>query len=80
MIHLIAGLIVLVLGAWGIIAWWVDFGAILRGLIPPLLVLVGLAAVGAGLQKTRGAAEPEDEDLDEPNADTTPALERRNVA
>jgi len=80
MIHLIAGLIVLVLGAWGIIAWWGDFGAVLRGLIPPLLVLIGLVAIGAGLGKTSGAAEPEHEDLDEPDADTTSARGRRNVA
>ncbi len=80
MMHLIAGLIVLVLGASGIVAWWGDFGAVLRGLIPLLLVLLGLAAIGAGFQKTRRAAQPKDEDLDDRNADTTPALRRRNVA
>ena len=68
MIHLIAGLIVLVLGAWGVIAWWDDFGAVLRGLFPAWLILVGLAAIGAGFQKTLRPAETE-EDLQEPSGD-----------
>ncbi len=69
MIHLIVGLGTLCLGAWGIITWWEHFGEVLRGLIPFLLVVVGLAAIGAGFRKTTGEAE--DEDADEPNADTT---------
>lgn len=68
MIHLIGGLVTLVLGVWGIIVWWNHFGELLRGLIPLLLVLVGLAAIGAGFRKAIGEAE--NEDLEEPNADT----------
>ena len=68
MIHLIVGVVTLALGAWGIISWWGHFGEFLRGLIPILLVLVGLAAVGAGFRKTIGEAE--DEDSEEPSADT----------
>ena len=64
MIHLIVGVLSLVLGAWGMIVWWGHFGELLRGLIPMLLVLVGLAAVGAGFRKTIGEAE--DEDAEEP--------------
>lgn len=68
MIHLIVGLIALVVGSWGIIVWWNDFGELLRGLIPLMLVLLGLAAIGAGLQKT--VSEAEDEALEEPGAET----------
>ncbi len=70
MIDLMVGLIFLCLGAWGIIAWWDDFGELLRGLIPLLLVVAGLAAIGAGFGKTRHQAEHEDEDLEERGADT----------
>ncbi len=70
MIHLIVGLATLCFGAWGIIAWWDHFGEVLRGLIPLLLVLVGLAAIGAGLQKAIGGAE--NEDAEEPNSEPTP--------
>ena len=51
MVHLIIGLVLLVLGAWGIIEWWDDFGELMRGLVPLSLVLVGLAAIGAGFKK-----------------------------
>lgn len=70
MIHLIVGLATLCFGAWGMIAWWDHFGEVLRGLVPLLLVLVGLAAIGAGFQKAvRGA---ENEDVEEPNTEPTP--------
>ncbi len=66
--HLIAGLILLALGAWGIIAWWEDFGELLRGLIPCLLILLGLVAIGAGFQRTSREAMQEDESLKESGA------------
>ncbi len=74
MIHLIAGVIFLVLGAWAIIGWWGDFGAFLRGLVPLLLVLVGLAAIGAALRKT-ASGEAGYEDVEEPGAETHVNLE-----
>lgn len=80
MTHPVAGLIALGLGAWGVVAWWGDFGAVLRGLTPLPFVLVGMAAIGAGLTKTRRAVEPEDEDRDDRNAGTASAPRRRNVA
>ena len=70
---LIVGLVLLVLGAWGMISWWDDFGEFLRGVIPLLFVLVGLAALGAGLRKTIQESGHEDEDSDEPSADITRA-------
>ena len=68
--HLIVGLILLILGAWGIITWWADFGVALRGLVPVVVVLLGLAAVGAGLQKHTGVVEDEEEGSQEPSART----------
>ncbi|MHC4251925.1 MAG: hypothetical protein ACYS9X_22625 [Planctomycetota bacterium] len=68
MIHLLVGLVALCLGAWGIISWWNYFGECLRGFIPIMLVLLGLAAIGAGLRKLTG--ESEGGDAREPGADT----------
>ncbi|MHC4505377.1 MAG: hypothetical protein ACYTFI_18905 [Planctomycetota bacterium] len=68
MIHLVVGLVTLCLGAWGIIVWWGHFGEALRGLIPLLLVLVGLAAIGAGFRKTIGGFGGENPE--QPSPDT----------
>ncbi len=51
MLHVIIGLVFLVLGVFGIISWWSDFGLVLRGLIPFLLLIGGLIAIGSGLSK-----------------------------
>ena len=66
--HLIAGLILLALGAWGIIAWWEDFGELLRGAIPLLIALAGLAAIGSGFQRIMREAESEDEGREDAGA------------
>jgi len=72
MTNLIVGLICLALGAWGITAWWDEFGAVLRGLLPVAILLVGLAAVGAGM-KRKAACKPqvEDEDQAMPSGDAS---------
>ncbi len=54
MTHLIAGVIALVLGLAGMIAWWDAFGEFLRGFAPIALVLVGLTAIGAHLKNHSG--------------------------
>ena len=51
--NIVLGLVAFVLGIFGIISWWPDFGAVLRGLIPFLLLLGGLVAIGAGLSKEK---------------------------
>jgi hypothetical protein len=61
---MVFGAIVLLLGAWGMIGWWPDFGGFLRGFIPLLLALVGLAAIGAGFRGAIGGAEQEVEEKD----------------
>ena len=60
MTNLIVGLILLALGAWGVAAWWDEFGEILRGVIPIVLILLGLAAIGAGM-KSKATSKPEAE-------------------
>lgn len=49
MLRTIVGLVFVVLGICGIISWWSDFGLALRGLVPFVLLVVGLVSIGAGL-------------------------------
>ena len=49
MTHLIFGAIAVAAGLVGVFAWWSDFGLVLRGLLPIVLVVVGFIAIGAGL-------------------------------
>ncbi|UCC95289.1 MAG: hypothetical protein JSW40_00650 [Candidatus Omnitrophota bacterium] len=50
MTHIVCGAIAAVLGIMGIIGWWDNFGAFLRGCIPLILLVAGLIAVHTGMQ------------------------------
>ena len=63
MTHLAVGLIALGAGVCGVVFWWDDFGEFLRGFVPMALILVGLAALGAGI-RDRGDATDSDESDD----------------
>ncbi|MBF0252839.1 MAG: hypothetical protein HQL29_03390 [Candidatus Omnitrophica bacterium] len=51
MTHVIGGAIAIVMGIMGIIGWWDNFGDFLRGCVPLILLIGGLAAVGIGMQE-----------------------------
>ncbi len=59
MAHIIVGLILVILGVFGIISWWADFGLVLRGLIPFLFLIGGLVAIGSGLVRERAEESEE---------------------
>ena len=48
MVVLIVGLIMLVLGVVGFIIWGPEFLGVLKGSLPPIFALAGLAAIVAG--------------------------------
>lgn len=48
--HIICGLISALLGIWGIIIWWYEFGAVMRGIVPFVLLAFGIIGIIAGLQ------------------------------
>ncbi|MBF0143861.1 MAG: hypothetical protein HQL57_11010 [Magnetococcales bacterium] len=64
---IVFGLISMALGLWGISTWWWSVVELLRGLVPPLLVVLGLVALGAGVSKLRNdtPVEPADAELTE---------------
>lgn len=47
MLHSVFGLICLILGLLGVVFWWSNFGFVLRGLIPLILIVVGLIAIAS---------------------------------
>ncbi len=60
---LLGGIVALIIGFIGLIAWWGDFLKILRGIIPIILVLAGALAVYLGIEdiKTTSASPPMEE-------------------
>jgi len=43
--HLIAGVVLVTLGLWGMSAWWSVFGLVMRGVLPFVMVVIGLIAL-----------------------------------
>lgn len=43
--HFILGIVMIVLGIWGMLTWWENFGRVMRGLMPFMLLAVGLVAL-----------------------------------
>jgi hypothetical protein len=53
MTGIIGGLISIVLGAFGLIFWWAEFGLVLRGFIPFALIIFGLLSIAAKYQNKK---------------------------
>ncbi|OEJ67293.1 magnetosome protein MamI [Magnetovibrio blakemorei] len=59
----IFGLLAISLGLWGMSVWWWSVAELLRGLIPIILVFLGVVSLAAGVSKMRQENGPKDEDL-----------------
>lgn len=49
--NIIGGLIAIVLGALGLLAWWDEFGLALRGIVPFALIIIGLLWIASKYYK-----------------------------
>ncbi len=58
MVHFVIGMILTGLGIWGVIAWWSVFGFVMRGVIPFLLLFLGLIAIIASCRRTEEERAP----------------------
>jgi len=71
MTHIVAGVVAILLGIFGVISWWDNFGDFLRGGVPLMLFIGGLLAIGTGLQlqgensSSRDADDYEEEEEEE---------------
>ena len=53
MSNIIGGLIAIVLGIWGLLVWWGEFGAVMRGFVPFALIVLGLLSLLSKYNKRR---------------------------
>ncbi|MCU0691658.1 MAG: hypothetical protein MUF54_09675 [Polyangiaceae bacterium] len=61
--HLLAGVVAVCLGVWGLVSWWGNFGLVMRGLAPFLALAFGLIAMASGFRRL---AESADADIEGP--------------
>ncbi|MCB2193820.1 MAG: hypothetical protein KQI62_19750 [Deltaproteobacteria bacterium] len=66
MVALVGGLIALLLGIIGIFAWWDEFLWLLKGVIPPILILGGVLATYLGAEEMKDKKRAESEAAMEP--------------
>ncbi|MEI8393161.1 MAG: magnetosome protein MamI [Rhodospirillaceae bacterium] len=57
------GLLAVALGLWGLSAWWWSVVELLRGVLPLVLVFVGVLALAAGVSGLRKDSKMTDESL-----------------
>lgn len=60
-ITVLGGLISILIGIWGVKAWWWSFTELLKGSVPPMLILGGLAAFFAGISEIKDSAQAKKE-------------------
>ncbi len=61
-VTVLGGIIAILMGIWGLRTWWWSFVIILKGCVPPVLVLGGLAAFFAGISEIRDASQAKKEE------------------
>ena len=64
MAHFLIGAVFVCLGLWGLFSWWAVFGLVMRGLIPFLLLAIGLVAVLSGCYRIGSDEDEADETED----------------
>jgi uncharacterized membrane protein len=57
---LLGGIVALILGVVGLIAWWADFLEVLKGVIPVLLILGGALAIYLGMEEVKTPSSTEE--------------------
>ncbi len=68
MMALVGGLIALLLGIIGLFGWWDEFLWLLKGVIPPILILGGILATYLGAEEMKDKRRAESEAAMEPFA------------
>jgi len=66
MLAIIVGLVFMVLGLLGLLAWWPDFVAVFKGFVPVMIMIGGLIAVVAGATSVMDSMESKNDDSSQP--------------
>jgi hypothetical protein len=59
---LLGGIVAVIIGVVGLIGWWVHFLAVLKGMIPIILVLGGALAIYLGIEDVKTSAPSKEEE------------------
>lgn len=65
MFAIIVGAGFVVLGFWGVVAWWQDFVIVLKGFLPVMIVFGGFFSVIAGASSVRDSIEAKSKSAEE---------------
>jgi hypothetical protein len=60
--HVVAGLILVAIGLWGMVTWWDSFGFVMRGLVPIGILGLGLIATLSGYYRLAGRRDDYEDD------------------
>ena len=63
--HLIIGVVMVTLGLWGMSSWWLVFGLVMRGVIPFLMVVIGIVALLSSYYRLATGPEESADDEEE---------------
>ena len=73
---LVGGIVAVILGVVGLIAWWPEFWQVLKGTIPILLVLGGVLGIYLGIEDIKTSASTKKEETEKkpvpPGAPSSP--------
>jgi len=59
---LLGGIVAVIIGVVGLIAWWVNFLGVLKGMIPIILLLGGALAIYLGIEDVKTTASSQEEE------------------
>ena len=76
-LSLILGTAAVVLGIWGLVAWWQAFLQVLKGVIPVILILGGGMAVFLGIVELKDSLGIEKEKAEETREEPAEASEEK---
>jgi len=64
-ITVLGGIVSIIVGIWVLIScgWWSSFVTLLKGSVPPILILGGLAAFFAGISEVKDSMQAKKEEV-----------------
>ena len=62
-ITVLGGLVSIIIGIWGLTSWWYSFVILLKGSVPLILILGGLAAFFAGISEVKDSMQAKKEEV-----------------